>query len=140
MAWCLVKYKICSHGVVLKHRDNFTFTCGIQFMDFSMQNFNHFYSSAVFFQTFGLKSLKVRLGSHIKDHAINRLHKLGLLHVTCRLEHLLDVLRRKINGVSVDEKPASSEQSPSESLASTVSSSSTTHSPQVTMSGPVTDL
>ncbi|KAJ4441029.1 hypothetical protein ANN_10878 [Periplaneta americana] len=28
------------------------------------------------------------------------------------LERLVDVLRRKINGVSVDEKPASSEQSP----------------------------
>lgn len=57
-----------------------------------------------------------------------------------QLEHLVDVLRRKINGVSVDDKPASSEQSPSESLVSTASSSSTTHSPHVTMSGPVTDL
>ncbi|XP_069697232.1 uncharacterized protein [Periplaneta americana] len=57
-----------------------------------------------------------------------------------QLERLVDVLRRKINGVSVDEKPASSEQSPSESLVSTVSSSSTAHSPHVTMSGPVTDL
>lgn len=63
-----------------------------------------------------------------------------LLCVTCRLERLVDVLRRKINGVLVDEKPATSEQSPTESLVSTVSSSSTTHSPQVTMSGPVTDL
>jgi len=57
-----------------------------------------------------------------------------------QLERLVDVLRRKINGVLVDEKPATSEQSPTESLVSTVSSSSTTHSPQVTMSGPVTDL
>jgi hypothetical protein len=64
----------------------------------------------------------------------------GLVCVTCRLERLVDVLRRKINGVLVDEKPATSEQSPTESLVSTVSSSSTTHSPQVTMSGPVTDL
>lgn len=57
-----------------------------------------------------------------------------------QLERLVDVLRRKINGVLVDEKPATSEQSPTESLVSSVSSSSTTHSPQVTMSGPVTDL
>lgn len=63
-----------------------------------------------------------------------------LLCVTCRLERLVDVLRRKINGVLVEEKPSTSEQSPTESLVSTVSSSSTTHSPQVTMSGPVTDL
>ncbi|GFG30021.1 hypothetical protein Cfor_00613 [Coptotermes formosanus] len=57
-----------------------------------------------------------------------------------QLERLVDVLRRKISGVLVDDKPATSEQSPTESLVSTVSSSSTTHSPQVTMSGPVTDL
>jgi hypothetical protein len=75
-----------------------------------------------------------------EDHVISCLHTLHLLHVTRRLERLVDVLRRKISGASVDEKPASSEQSPSESLVSTVSSSSTAHSPQVTMSGPVTDL
>ncbi|PSN42630.1 hypothetical protein C0J52_08683 [Blattella germanica] len=57
-----------------------------------------------------------------------------------QLEKLVDVLKRKISVTSVDEKAASSDQSPSESLVSTVSSSSTTHSPQVTMSGPVTDL
>jgi hypothetical protein len=33
MAWCLIKQEKSLHGVVLKHRDNFTFTLGITILN-----------------------------------------------------------------------------------------------------------